>query len=796
MTNVVLSINPALAVKVGQLSDSLSSYGESSYLFKWLFSNKASKPEKSSAPIAGTPALRDAAINSYSRLALDSRALFLTTHTESLVWRQVYDELDRLIDLEIKNKYKANLSILTDVRPFITTTVKELLQLIDADPTYTPALIAYFGVITGSPNGNQYGQLTNPMFVLSNQTTGAEEELNDLIEVLAEYTMHSFYEEWIGAHWKAGVSTVPICVYESSAMITTRKDHHTKMEFIKTQAFRNAPGGWEHVLLACRESVKSDALNHHLPPVYPGPPRQPLNILDIKAYCRNKAHNVIQTFVGDPKYEPMFARYFGKHYDKTKLTILANASLNVSSYPMSDRLEIEHAYSFWSSNVSIAFDNQPIKDAVNFYFEQIDKLLVPQFVQDGAARKKVLNQIGDWYKDAISNPADKLLQGLGTQFKDYSHAFDVSQFGAEVKAIVGSPVTRIGGLTTSISTSLSILRNQAPVFAHDADAWSSAVVLLVFSSDVSSSVILSLVVLFVMFGYEKQEIGDILSGLGQPEFSRVYPQIHELLKAGAAFPSEVEKLIRDVGLNDINLNQGIDKVVGEWMGKAIQPFTDAAVSFKASADVIRNTVVGTTDKVVNILTSIGKNPKADEKTAVSGVIPPSPLFDNWFQVFSLAALLGPFNDALNLTAKGLSTTFKEMDKTLGTIEKVYDQPSVFIQNITRVSDDIDSINNTRLDVLHKAGNLLIDATAGVKSPQFGALAVPLVKGGTEKLRFIINDMIINSPDRPAELDAPYGMIIPIIIVGSSTLLAPVEKLRDGLFKMFTITEIKPPVLPT
>ena len=166
-------------------------------------------------------------------------------------------------------------------------------------------------------------------------------------------------------------------------------------------------------------------------------------------------------------------------------------------------------------------------------------------------------------------------------------------------------------------------------------------------------------------------------------------------------------------------------------------------------------------------------------------------------MFSLAALLGPFNDALNLTAKGLSTTFKEMDKTLGTIEKVYEQPSVFIQNITRVSEDVDAINNTRLDVMKKAGNLLIDATAGVKSPQFGALAIPLVKGGTDKLRFIINDMIINSPDRPAELDAPYGMIIPIIIVGSSTLLAPVEKLRDGLFKMFTITEIKPPTgLPT
>jgi hypothetical protein len=788
MTNIVLSINPALAVKVGQASERLATYGEASYVFKWLFSNKASKPEKSSLPIS-PPRQVDADINTYSTRALEARATFLPPSSNAVVWLNVFIELDRLIDLEIKNKYKSNLNILTDVRPFILTTVKELLQQIDADPLYAPALVEYFGTYN-------YNPLSNTMFQVSNLSTGAEEELNNLIEALTEFTLHYFYSEWIPANWKGGVSTVPICVYESSAMIDAIKTHNTKMEFIRKQAFLTAPGGWDIVMQSCKDSVKADAINHHIPPVLPGPLRQPTDITNIKTYCRAKVKTVIEGVVADPKYAPMLSRYFGKHYDKTKLSILANASLNVHSFPMSDRAEIEHSYAFWSNNVSIAFDNAPVKAAVKNYFDNVDPVLVPAFVSDGAARKQVLTQIGDWYKTAIENPADNVLKGLGMVMKDYSNAFAVAPFGAEVKGIVGSPVTRLSGLTTSIATALSVLRQKAPVFQHDAEAWSSCVVLLAFSSDISGSIIMSLVTLFMMFGYKQGEIADILSGLGQPEFSRVYPQIHELIQAGAAFPSEMDRLVRDAGLNDISLDLGLEHAVGEWVGNALKPFADAEQSFKDLAGNIRDTAVGTTQKVINEFTQSAHANEGPNAAVMRGIdigkkdvnlIPP---FDTWFDILSLSAILGPFNDALSAATNGISTTFKNADKALATIEKVYDQPSVYIQNITRVSEDVDKLVNIRKDVLKKVGDILIDGTSGLKTPQFAALAVPLVKGGTEKLRFILNDMIINSPSRPKELDAPYGMIIPIILVGASTLQAPVELVRDALFKMFTITEVK------
>lgn len=799
MTSTLTGIvNPLLAVQIAVLEQSLFEYVERMYLHKWLEFNISQKPEKSSLPFAKNKSDAATLSTANNQRASQVKAAFLFNRTGPIIWGQMFADLDFAVDAEIKNNYKTKITKLETITPFAIRAVRAQLVRMDSFVFYTTALTDYFGLSGGVGSAPNYDIYNNPMFILSSVGTGEEEEFNDLIEVLTEYAMHSFYETWIGANWKAGVTTVPIVPYDSDSLIAARKDHHTKMEFINKDAFKNAPGGWAQVLQKCRESVETDAKDHHLPPVLPGPLRLPISLAmaDVKIHCRNKVKIVLQGFVADAKFTPMFQRFFGIHYDKTKLAVLSNAAVNVHSFPMSDRAEIEHSYAFWSNNVSIAFDNAPVKAAVKNYFDNVDPILVPSFVSDGAARKQVLTQIGDWYKTAIENPADTVLKGLGTVLKDYSNAFAVAPFGAEVKGIVGSPVTRLSGLTTSIATALSVLRQKAPVFQHDAEAWSSCVVLLAFSSDISGSIIMSLVTLFMMFGYKQGEIADILSGLGQPEFSRVYPQIHELIQAGAAFPSEMDRLVRDAGLNDISLDLGLEHAVGEWVGNALKPFADAEQSFKDIAGTIRDTAVGTTQKVTNAFTQSAHANDGPNAAVMGGkdtgkkdvnIIPP---FDTWFDILSLSAILGPFNDALSAATNGVSTTFKNADKALATIEKVYDQPSVYIQNITRVSEDVDKLVNIRKDVLKKVGDILIDGSSGLKTPQFAALAVPLVKGGTEKLRFILNDMIINSPSRPKELDAPYGMIIPIILVGASTLQAPVELVRDALFKMFTITEIK------
>jgi hypothetical protein len=380
----------------------------------------------------------------------------------------------------------------------------------------------------------------------------------------------------------------------------------------------------------------------------------------------------------------------------------------------------------------------------------------------------------------------------------FANAIDATKYGAEIKGIMCAPITGKANFTETVANALSKLRAEAPVFAHDKEAYSACLLLVAFSSDISGSLILSVAVVAMLCGFGGFNLDEIMENLGQPGFSRIMPQAQELFSAGAAFPTEINSLIKDTGFEGIEWNQPVLDVFGQWLDKNTKPYQDLGNQFLEEVNNIVAIPSIAADKISNVLTDMANKNDNPQNALASGVdkgtkdpkkIPP---FDHWFSILSLAALLGQFNDVLKLGAEAGASLLKEADNLLGTAEKMADAPLAVIQNLQKISADVENINDTRLKVMGGAVELIKQLTSGISSPQFGALMVPLVKGGTEKLRQVLNEMVLNDPNAPEELNAPYGIIFPVMIVGSSTLQAPVELFYKALVSMFNITEITKP----
>jgi hypothetical protein len=793
-------VNPILASQTHTLAEELNTLVETNYKYWWLNYNVSHNPPLSSknSDILSTGTTEENL--SINKEILDQTFKAYTNNHATFPekWISLFLDLQKATKKEIEEHYKANVQIVADIVPFAIQLVQSTLERLDADVESIGMFVDYF---KGFP---PYNHTDNTMFILSDDATSElEVQLNDLLDVLSEYTSTSFYSIWLQSNWKAGVSTLPIVPFINADLIAKATELKHQKDFIKAKGFLNAPGGWTEVLTLCESQIAKTAEDYHKPIIGS---KTPPDITDIKAYSRIEAKKVLDTLLLDKKYDSMFARYFSKHYNKTTLALLAKTHSNVKTYPININKPSEKAYSYWSPHASLAFDTGPFKAVLDSFQSVIEKSTT-DVIQTTEVRKKVLDQISNWYTSKIADPVKKELNTNAKLMQEYSKAFDVTKYGVEVKAIVGSPVTGVNNLTSSVASSLSALRDQAPVFAHEADAYSSCLALFIFSGDISSSVILSISVILLIFGFKHEEIPKIIESLSQPVFSNIYPQINELIQAGSAFPSEITQLMQDAGLTSADLANGPEGVLKAWTANVLAPFTSLASDISTIISDTSKVVTSGIDKIDDIYTTAMRTNDNPLSAALSGknlgfvAEELFPAFNQWFSVFSLATLLGPFNAALTATAESIASVFSEASTIDNLLSTVIDQPTHFIQRIGNIGDDIQKLNDTKTKILKGAENLLISAVSGVTTPQFGILAVPVVKGGSERLRFILNDMILNDKGRPKELDSPLGLIIPILLVGSTTIgtvdingKLPIDHFFDLASSMFKVSKVAPTII--
>lgn len=415
-----------------------------------------------------------------------------------------------------------------------------------------------------------------------------------------------------------------------------------------------------------------------------------------------------------------------------------------------------------------------------------------------AARKEVQGKVLAWYKtgkDVALAPLKDIATGMG----DLGKVGEMPE-GITLKFILPQPVVGSQALVSSLTTSLSKLRSESPIFKRDSEVDIGAFLLVMYSKDPLGSLLIWLLMTSVIFGYNF--VPDEQGGTGENRFQQlidiakeagltVVAKQFEALVAAGKTPSAGEIQNALGGFSNVwSLTTEANKQFTDWVDKIKESGSKvAATGPKLMAAV--NEALGqlnpqqTTEQTSPNAGLVGQTLKTGKQTTAEIKDP----FDTWYEIFSLKGLLGPIGQSLDTVLGATSSVLKEGSSLINTVVQGADSVSdAYVRIATSALDATEHAADVGLRTADSAINILDEALSSLSTPSFGALLIPPIAGGTEKLRFSLAQMISESPDKPEELDSPYGLIMPLLVVVASDVTGVARTAWDKVGDMFKVVK--------
>lgn len=507
---------------------------------------------------------------------------------------------------------------------------------------------------------------------------------------------------------------------------------------------------------------------------------------------------VVRTVLKEPRHQTYYQNAAGVSSPE-ELALVKDVRVQVNKLPDDAVIweQLNQGVAVWQRGLRFDLDLSGLKGALGSIKQGIAK---GQEVSKAFSetRKEVQGKVLTWYKagkDVALAPLKDIAAGMG----DLGKVGEMPE-GVTLKFILPQPVVGSQALVSSLTSSLSTLRAESPVFKRDADVDIGAFLLVMYSKDPLGSLLIWLLMTSVIFGYNF--VPDEQGGTGENRFQQlidiakdagltvVAKQFEALVAAGKA-PSAGEIQSALGGFSNVwSLTTEANKQFTDWVDKIKESGSKvAATGPKLMAAV--NEALGqlnpaqTTEQSYPDPLQLGAELQTNQETTAAIKDP----FDTWYEIFSLKGLLGPIGQSLDTVLGATSAVLKEGGSLLNTVVQGADSVSdAYVRIATSALDATDQAASVGLKTADSAINILDEALSSLSTPSFGALLVPPITGGTEKLRFALAQMIAESPDKPEELDSPYGLIMPLLVVVASDVTGVARTAWDKVGDMFKIVK--------
>lgn len=629
--------------------------------------------------------------------------------------------------------------------------------------------------------------------VLGNEKVTAE-IVDRTARIVAERAfLYTWRKEWLTYRIRKSI-TKYTPEFSGEEELTTRLNAIQEKEAVIRKGFFSFSGavGIENFLLDVENKASAAAV------------QQARNYLPTVDRWPNLFASIARSVMGDPKHTNFLLEVTGlANEDQLK----ALQSITVEAVKISDAIipGLDQGYAVWQQGVK--FDSLlegPLATVRNVLGGVKGALATGENYREGIndLRLEVQKNVLEWYKagkDLVLAPIKDIANGLG----DLGRVGSLPE-GVTMKFILPQPVVGSDNLVSELTTSLSTLRAQSPVFKNDSETDIGAVMLVMYSNDPLGSLLLWVLMTSVIFGYNFSSIAkkdkvdwvDEIIQLAKSSGQTIIAQQFEALVAAGKAPSGAElgqiyggfeNIWEQTAETNKSFSSWADSVVTQGK-KLVESGTKTVAAFQEAWTGLTQGPVKVDQQPVLNAGLISSRPVTLDGEPLEGISNP---FDNWYEIFSLKGLLGPIGNAADTVLQATSDTLKEGSAIYSMIATGVDKHADAYVNIATSALDA---TNQAAQIGLKAGDQAIDAIdlalSSLSLPTFGALLVPPVKGGTEKLRFTLAQMIQDNPTKPPELDSPYGLIMPLLVVVASDVTNQARTAWDGVNSMLKIVKGK------